>query len=70
VSAATHISWAAAQLNVANPSVKQAGSGDSGTVFEIESGDVRRLLKTGDRLSRECAGLRWHQGGRRFLSGV
>jgi aminoglycoside phosphotransferase len=62
VSAATYISWAAARLNVTDPSVNRARGGDNSTVFEIESGDVRWFLKIGDRLARECAGLRWLAG--------
>jgi hypothetical protein len=38
VSAATYISWAAARLNVTDPSVNRARGGDNSTVFEIESG--------------------------------
>ena len=49
----------AAQLNVTNPCVKRARSGDNSTVFEIAAADARWFLKIGDRLARECAGLRW-----------
>jgi len=62
VSEATYTRWAAAQLNVKDPSVKRARSGDNSTVFEIRAGDARWFLKIGDRLARECAGLRWLQG--------
>jgi aminoglycoside phosphotransferase len=62
VSEATYISWAAAALNVKDPCVNRARSGDNSAVFEIESGDVPWFLKIGDRLSRECAGLRWLKG--------
>jgi kanamycin kinase len=62
VSEATYTRWAAAQLNVTDPSVKRAHSGENSTVFEIAAGDTRWFLKIGDRLARECAGLRWLQG--------
>jgi aminoglycoside phosphotransferase len=62
VSAATYISWAAARLNLSDPCVNRARSGDNSTVFEITSGDARWFLKIGDRLARECAGLRWLAG--------
>jgi len=62
VSEATYKRWAAAQLNVTDPSVKRAHSGDNSTVFEIAAGDTRWFLKIGHRLARECAGLRWLQG--------
>jgi aminoglycoside phosphotransferase len=61
VSEATYTRWAAAQLNVTSPSVKRARSGDNSTVFEITAADTRWFLKIGDRLARECAGLRWLQ---------
>jgi kanamycin kinase len=47
---------------VTDPVVKRARSGDNSTVFEITSGDARWFLKIGDRLARECAGLRWLEG--------
>jgi aminoglycoside phosphotransferase len=59
---ATYTRWAAVQLNVTDLSVKRARSGDNSTVFEIAAGDTRWFLKIGDRLARECAGLRWLQG--------
>ena len=62
MSEATYIGWAAARLNVTDPSVNRARGGDNSTVFEIESGDVRWFLKIGDRLARECAVLGWLQG--------
>jgi aminoglycoside phosphotransferase len=62
VSEATYITWAAGRLNVTDPVVKRARSGDNSTVFEITSGDSRWFLKIGGRLARECAGLRWLEG--------
>jgi aminoglycoside phosphotransferase len=62
VSESTYIRWAVDRLNVPDPAVKRARSGDNSTVFEIEAGDARWFLKVGDRLARECAGLRWPQG--------
>lgn len=62
MSEATYTRWAAVQLNVTDLSVKRARSGDNSTVFEIAAGDTRWFLKIGDRLARECAGLRWLQG--------
>jgi kanamycin kinase len=62
VSESTYIRWAGDRLNVANPAVTRARSGDNSTVFEIAAGDGRWFLKVGDRLARECAGLRWLQG--------
>jgi kanamycin kinase len=62
VSEATYISWAAARLNVTDPSAYRARAGDNSTVFEIESDDVRWFLKIGDRLARECAVLGWLRG--------
>jgi kanamycin kinase len=47
---------------VTDPVVKRARSGENSTVFEITSGDARWFLKIGDRLARECAGLRWLRG--------
>jgi aminoglycoside phosphotransferase len=41
MSEATYISWAADRLNVAEPAVKRARSGDNSTAFEIEAGDGR-----------------------------
>jgi aminoglycoside phosphotransferase len=62
VSEATYISWSVDRLNVTDAAVKRARSGDNSTVFEIMAADERWFLKIGDRLARECAGLRWLQG--------
>jgi len=62
MSEATYIRWAVDRLNVTDPVVKKAWSGDNSTVYEIASAERRWFLKIGDHLERECARLRWLRG--------
>jgi kanamycin kinase len=58
MSDATHISWAAARINVSESTAIKLGSGDNSTVYRLASW----FLKIGVDLAPECERLQWLQG--------